>query len=340
MSNYIHVKLAPTNWIGLSCLAFGTVVSGVALFVAAMVLTHPTSGKPSNPLSLPTYSQFETGRGAIEIPITAAPVNTSALNELKQGNPICVPCRQPQIIYPSQPVQYPTITPVQYPNRPALPSPPVVQPNPTLPAPISDKCQIALFLDSSPKSQQIRQWFDTDPQLNKLRSRCSFEVYTPDNALYRTRYASIVPANQFPVVLFLHSNGGHIHAAGGSTIPSSPGELYSDLRLGFEKSKSVREAQIPADGAVVKTRTYTWDDSIHPSMQLQNPNCPDGNCPVDATWRPGDRVRNLFDDVRDVRNTVLWANPIEIVIYIAAGIVVLLFFATLAALLARFVGSK
>ena len=43
-------------------------------------------------------------------------------------------------------------------------------------------------------------------------------AYTSNNAIYRGRFAEIVPADQFAVVLFQDSTGGHVHAAGRSMI--------------------------------------------------------------------------------------------------------------------------
>ncbi len=78
-----------------------------------------------------------------------------------------------------------------------------------------------------------------------LKESCEFQVYTATNAIYKTRYADIVPAEQFPVVLFQDATGGHIHAAGRSMIPSTPEELYSDLRHGYLLYKQAKQAQRP-----------------------------------------------------------------------------------------------
>lgn len=332
MSNYVHVKLAPTNWLGLAFLSGFTVMLGTALFVCAMIVMHPTAKVASNDnLPLPNYSQIIPYR-AFENEATALPrVNSAALNEIKQQQ--CIPCRQPQVRYPSQ-VYYPSpvVNPVVVtPSQPVSPIATPSQPTPVnVPGaravPVTQKCVIALFLDNSPRAKQLEQWFTTDPQLVALRRNVSFEVYTPDNALYRTRYASIVPVHQFPVVLFMHSDGAHIHAAGSNVIPSTPAELYSDLQVGYEKSKSVRSATIPADGAVIRTKTYSFDETIHPSMQLQiqDPRCPDGICPTDDPWRPGDNVRDLFNSAKDAKNVVLWAGAAEIVTYVLVGLVAVL----------------
>ena len=95
-------------------------------------------------------------------------------------------------------------------------------------------------------------------------------------------------------------------------IPRTSDELYSDLRQGFQLYQQTREAE--KTGAL-KTKGYSWDDAISPTMYLSPEDCPDGYCPVEPTdtWKPGDRVRDLlFDEVRDNRNAFLWASAGEL----------------------------
>ncbi|MFN3151784.1 hypothetical protein [Bremerella sp.] len=171
--------------------------------------------------------------------------------------------------------------------------------------------QLALFVGDDAQSQQLKTWFDEDPRLTKLRGSCEYQVYTESNAIYRTRFADIVPAEQFPVVLFQDSTGGHIHAAGRTMIPKSPDELYSDLYQGYELYQQAKKAE--KTGAV-KSRGYSWDDAISPTLYLSAEDCPDGYCPAEPAdkWRPGDRIRDgLFDDVRDTRNALMWVSAGE-----------------------------
>ncbi len=207
---------------------------------------------------------------------------------------------------------------------------PVVTPSRTLPAaspkptPPKKRYQIALFVGGDSKSRQLLDWFDRDPQLAKLRAACEFQVYTSGNSLYRSRYAEIVPADQFPVVLFQDASGGHVHAAGRAMIPSSPAELYDDLKQGYELYQQTRQAQ--KTGAL-KTRGYSWDDAISPTLHLPIEDCPDGYCPVEPadTWQPGDRVRDLlFDRPNRDRNALLWANSGELATLALAGVAAVL----------------
>ncbi len=168
---------------------------------------------------------------------------------------------------------------------------PIVAPDPG-----PKRYQIALFVGKDAKSEQLIEWFTKDPSLSKLKDECEFQVYTEDNKLYRTRFESIVPASQFPVVLFQDSTGGHIHAAGHAMLPSTPEELFDDLQHGYELHEQTRQAQ--RTGAL-KARGYSWDSAISPTLQLAPEDCPDGYCPVEPnepTWRPFDRDRDRNRD--------------------------------------------
>ena len=102
------------------------------------------------------------------------------------------------------------------------------------PQPSPKKYQIALFIGSDAKSKQLLDWFNHDSLSSTSCERtCDFQVYTASNALYKTRFATIVPVEQFPVVLFQDNTGGHVHAAGRSMLPATPAELFADLRPGL-----------------------------------------------------------------------------------------------------------
>jgi hypothetical protein len=242
-------------------------------------------------------------------------VNLEAQGELKQQSGYCPPC---------PPNAIPTVQPYRIvPTGSTIPAPIIVTPastsstRPATPAEQAKKrYQIALFVDSDANSQRLLDWFNTDPNLVKLKAKCAFQVYTESNALYRTRYADIVPADQFPVVLFQDSTGGHVHAAGHTMLPSTARELYNDLRHGYELYQQTRQAQ--KTGAL-KTRGYSWDAAISPTLQLSSEDCPDGYCPIepaDNRWRPfdrdhdGDRDR-LFDRDSGGRNALIWAGAGE-----------------------------
>ncbi len=257
--------------------------------------------------------------------ITSTPVNTSALNEVKQGvfqrwttqQNSCPTCPQqrptyvqpgysvatqtPSYVVPSQPATMPgvSVTPSQVVSTPTQPA--------TLPA--RKSFDLSIFLGNDQRSAILEQWFETDPQLKDMKSRCNFQRFTADNPLYRTRYASLVPADQFPVVLLEYADGGHIHAAGGNMIPATSALLVSDMRESWEKAKQVREAEGPKSGAI-KTAAYSWDKSIAPSMQLigqAESECKDGQCRLVPSGG------SLFP-AKDNSQAIVWASGNEMVL--------------------------
>jgi len=125
------------------------------------------------------------------------------------------------------------------------------------------------------------------------------------------------------VVLFQDATGGHIHAAGRSMIPSSPEELYSDLTHGFTLYKQAKQAQKTGAG---KTKFYSWDDAITPTLYLSAEDRPDGFCttPPSEDRRPLDRVCDLFDNATDTRNALMWMSAGEIPTVALIGIAAVL----------------
>jgi hypothetical protein len=186
--------------------------------------------------------------------------------------------------------------------------------------------QIALFVRDDSQSQRLQAWFDEHPMLQDLRESSEYQIYTAENAIYRTRYVNIVPVEQFPVVLFQDATGGHIHAAGRTMIPSTPDELYSDLKQGYELYQQAKRAE--KTGAV-KSEGYSWDDAISPTLYLAAEDCPDGYCPVTPTdsWRPVDRTRDgLFDrnNNRNSRSALFWLSAGEMATIALIGIAAIL----------------
>lgn len=226
-------------------------------------------------------------------------VNKAAQGELKQQNGACQPYRivGPTVVYPTQ-------------TRPKTPATTAVKPK--------DKklYQLALFLDGSERSRVVKLWFDKHAGLVQMRKGCSFQTYTSGNAIYKSRFADVVPVNHFPAVLFLDANGGHIHAAGGPMLPSTADGMLSDLKAGFQLYHQARNA--PKTGALrgaeEESKGYNWDANVRPDMRLSD--CPDGNCPNDTTtdlWRPGQRVRDvLFGPDTVPRNALMWFSQTEI----------------------------
>jgi hypothetical protein len=89
---------------------------------------------------------------------------------------------------------------------------------------------LAIFLvHNDPASQRLLNWFNSDPQLQALKSQCNFQTYTPDNAIYKSRYARDVPVDSFPAVVYSDPSGGLVHATGPGLMPNTAPDLASDL---------------------------------------------------------------------------------------------------------------
>ena len=327
MSDGVRIKLSA----GLLVVALLHAVAIVGLFEVVHLPRHiPDQPEPWN---VPVVRSLEPPVSKLTEPAT---VNLHAQGEMKQQQcidctPTYVPATRriirpaPTYVQPAPTIVYPTPTYVQpVPMLPASQPSILVQPINTTPQPPAKDFQLVLFIGSDAKSQQLLDWFNRDPRLQAMRKTCEFQVFTSSNPLYQTRFAQDVPVEQFPVVLLQDKNGGHIHAAGRSMIPGTVDALYADFRKGYELYQQARQAQ--KTGAI-KTRGYSWDAAISPTMQLRPGDCPDGFCPdeTDESRRPGQRIRDLlFDTTRDTRDAILWTSGGEIATVVLLVVAVVL----------------
>ncbi len=215
------------------------------------------------------------------------PVNEQAGREIKKADEDCVVCMQ-------QIEQSPRPSPSPGPTAPSVVS-----------VPTGQRCSVILFASTDRHSNAVLDWFNKDPGLQSLRKDCNFHVYTKDNPLYRERYASMVPVEQFPAVVFCDPEGGHIYVAGRGFLPATADLLLKEMKRAYEVQQRAR------------------DDAVAPAHTLEStpPNCPDGEC------RPADREpflnpdrRPLFPsltprDVDPVQSLLYWLwNPGEAVL--------------------------
>ncbi len=261
--------------------------------VTPPVITTPVSRPTFVPPTVPTSTSTTTPATTPDCTTNCPLSGKSAILPTNGSQLVIVPANTPTVTGPSQP-------------------------------PPKKDYQIALFVGSDAQSKQLVEWFEQDRQLKDLRSNCEFQIYTATNALYRTRFADIVPSEQFPVVLSQDATGGHIHAAGRSMIPETSQELYSDLSHGYELYQQAKQAE--KTGAI-KARGYSWDESIKPTMSLFNEDCPDNVCPTEPSnrWQPGSRVRDtLFNKVPARRDALIWASAQEVATIVLSLIAVVL----------------
>jgi hypothetical protein len=350
--NEVRIKFSR----GLAILAVlhaGAMVIGfMAIHNAPDLATYSTHNVANSaPLPLPVSPDSQL---LPQPQFSSPPVNRSALDEIKQQAPCrdcdrvqwnhIVPARrtvtpyytpvvnQPPVVYQPQPTYTPTPAPLPAPTIPLSPTPIIVPAsgqsilanNPQLPTP--KKYELALFVGTDARSQILLNWFNTDPSLQAVKAVSNFQTYTRDSAMYKTRYASIMPPEMFPAIIFQHADGAHIHATGANFLPSTSTQLFSDLKQGVTYSRQVRETDRQMTG-MIRTAGYSFDRAINPGLQLQtsipdtnSEDCPDGNC------RPGSRLADLFDKARDTQQAIAWFGSGELVVVILAIAVVGLVF--------------
>ncbi len=208
-------------------------------------------------------------------PVNALPINQSARDEIKRqngGTPFtgtmngvtyvngvpCDTCPQPQS-QPRQPQPQPRPTPAT--SRP-------------ISKPVAPKYSLSLFVIAGDRtSQQLVDWFANDLRLKKLASGCNYQIYTRDNPLYKARFASMIPAESFPAVLFQDPSGGHVHVANGDSVSTSATQLGDDLEAAYRLQKQI-VTTLPNGPSPIQS---AGDLSTSPTNSGSN--CPDGNCP-------------------------------------------------------------
>jgi hypothetical protein len=304
------------------------IIHALALAVLCVGFRMPKQTTEPAPWNVPCAQQpgggdcYHSAARATLQPLQQPPpsVNLSAQGELKQQQ--CNNCN-PFHLRPGETLLH--VGPVQPATRPTVAPPdPLAQPLPPSVLTLTDaqntkpaakQYQLLLFLDASYQATNLKAWFSSNQELTALRQRSETQVYTPDNLLYRQRFAAVVPPEQFPAVILQDANGGHIHAAGKSMIPHTAELLVADLRKSYELYKQAKQGQMQATGAIRETG-YRWDDGIHPAMRLYSDDeCgPDGCNPPEPRqpWRPLDRDGDGLFNRREPANALVWMNSQEI----------------------------
>jgi len=133
--------------------------------------------------------------------------------------------------------------------------------------PTASRYSLAVFVADDAKSREILQWFASYAPLKQLADSCNYHVYTASNPLYRERYASTVPASQFPAIMFVDQDGGHVYTCGKQTLPYNARELHIAIHASYETQRKIRQQQ------------QEQQTTLEPQVDQD---CPDGSCrPVD-----------------------------------------------------------
>lgn len=331
MTSDVSIKLSISAFVGL--LIVGTL--SAVVFAMSVVLMHPAVDGGSGAV-VQAKPGYEPTVSAVPLPV----VNELARDEVKQGifgrrivvNPVCVDCSQPSPL-PSVLVK-PAVTPASPQPTPA-PSLPSRLRDGDKPSQESARYEITLFLGNDAKSQELAGWFKTNPTLVEWRNSCSYQEYTADSPLYQNlknregvALRDVVPPNQFPAVVFANPGGGHIHAAGGNALPSSPEQLIDDVRKANELSREV----VMQNSGLVRTAGYKWDSTVHPAMRLSAEDCIDGNCldKPESGWVPGKVIKDVFGTTakQSVVRDALW-GWLDVLVAGAVAVVVVTAFCVL-----------
>lgn len=220
------------------------IVHAIAIYVGLNVMrwTEPERPEPApwtlDPDPAPTGAPISASPRPFEQP---PKVNWHAQGELKQQCPdgLC------QVVRPGERIVHvgpwrtvPATIPAGQGGENAAARPP------------QKPYQLLLFLDDSMQSRQIVQWFESNTDLAVLRGKSEFQVYTAQNAIYRARFTTVVPMEQFPAIVLQDRSGGHIHAAGKNMLPGSAAELVKDFRAAYGLYKQAKAGSIQATGAI------------------------------------------------------------------------------------------
>jgi hypothetical protein len=192
-------------------------------------------------------------------PLNTVPVDERAAREVKRQDVYCPPCDQVRSPGFTRHVEY--AQPITQASAPAQPPRQQVTVTST---PWVNKYSLAVFVGTDQASQRLLDWVNKDPQLSDLRKNVNFQAYTKDNPLYNARWAGVIPAEQFPAVVFTDSRGGHVYVAGSSSLPSTASGLYAALK----ESTQIQQQTVRTDPT-----------NLDQSVQEFDANCPDGNCP-------------------------------------------------------------
>ena len=86
-----------------------------------------------------------------------------------------------------------------------------------------------VFTGEQPTPQELRllAWFDSDPQLNKLKRQTHFHYYTPRSSVY-PRYGNLT-AGGLPAVVLQDETGNVVYKASGSNVPTAEWPLVKGV---------------------------------------------------------------------------------------------------------------
>lgn len=263
-----------------------------------LILDKSDTVTPSAPAGGINYDSTRFG------PMNILPVNDAARDEIKKQlfrRP--VPSTN---LRPPPSAICPDCPPPQNPRPAPSPGPPAT--GETKPVKVSPRYSIELFLSSDSVSQSLRQWFETHETLKRWRQSCNYNEYTPDNGLYRGRYADLIPVAAFPVVLVTGPDGGHVYVTEKNKMPASAAELVTAISEATKLYQSIQQ-QLTQPLPLVGPPTQSTAASHPPPDWTED--CSGGNCPPDRLGflRPN---RDSPSNVPQVESLLRWiVRPVD-----------------------------
>jgi len=184
----------------------------------------------------------------------------------------------------------------------------------------SGKPILTIVYDSSMAGTALVEAFRNEPDLLTLRQKVTYNEISINDPLYKGLWQNVIPLSQTPAVMVQDpTNGGVIYFSSSVRIP--PFNAIDDEIAKFWE-------------------TYAAAKKLHePTIQqAENPNCPDGNCPVPSdSWNSQPQERILLPSLLDtiakrptpIRDTISGAIWL-LVLAVVAVFMMLVAFAVLA----------
>ena len=196
----------------------------------------------------------------------------------------------------------------------------------------STMAQIAIF---GRMNEAPAVWFETDPNLAKLRSKVQFSVLDPGGDLARQRFGGVAPTDT--AVIFQQAGGRVIYSATRAQMAtSSPAELYEAMRAAHGyASKAVKQPandfkgqQICPPGQVCPPPSVPVIPLTLPPITPPPATNPAPVAPIDPpaefkpNWNPEPPA--IFPMVNELRQTKsFFTDAINQIVWLVGGVFVL-----------------
>lgn len=180
--------------------------------------------------------------------------------------------------------------------------------------------------DDSQKNQLIvvglptappAKWFDSNPNLARVKSIVQFSLLRPTDALYRERFQQTL-GTDFPIVAYMRPDGGVIYYADRNSIPATSEELFT----------AIKAAALQAKNAAKPNSLDRFSDMLHESQfgdGYDMSDCPDGNCPLPTNDSPRfPRLKPLAVDPFGVPKITNWfSDSVSSIMWVIGGVIVM-----------------